>query len=380
MKTRVTQNDIARVAGVHNTTVSLALRNSPAIPEPTRKRIQAIAEEMGYYPDPALQALVAYRNGRMPARRQETLAYVTNWYSKWGWQDEPASAKFYAGAQRKAAECGFQLEHFWLGEPGMSPRRLNSMLFHRGITGVVLASHRPDCDELAEVDWSRLSAIKIGCFPHSPALNRVVPDQSSIMRQAMKRIISAGYQRIGFIAPREWDDLSDQASSAGFLAEQCRLPAEVRIPILYSGGDSSGIVSVDDSGSRGLPLAVFEKWYRRHQPEVLVSFGPLVRNLLDSAGLVVPRDLAYVDLFLDGSDRRIAGIRENCERVGEIAIEILVAQMQQNLRGIPEVATVTSVECPWLDGDSLPQSGTYSSWFGSARIAGYSEKMLLAAP
>ena len=75
---RVTQLDIARVAGVHNTTVSLALRNSAEIPSETRERIRAIAEQMGYQPDPALRALVAYRRTTAVSRRTETIAYITN--------------------------------------------------------------------------------------------------------------------------------------------------------------------------------------------------------------------------------------------------------------------------------------------------------------
>src|SRR5215216_6535809 len=90
MKARVTQTDVARVAGVHNTTVSLSLRNSASIPEATRKRIRAIADQLGYYPDPTLQALVAYRKGRTPKQRTDTLAYITNWGTRWGWRAVPS--------------------------------------------------------------------------------------------------------------------------------------------------------------------------------------------------------------------------------------------------------------------------------------------------
>ncbi|HEX9783767.1 MAG TPA: helix-turn-helix domain-containing protein [Opitutaceae bacterium] len=70
--------DIARQAGVHVTTVSLALRNHPRLPECTRSRLQALAKEMGYAPDPALRALVAYRDKFMTHRNLQTIAYITN--------------------------------------------------------------------------------------------------------------------------------------------------------------------------------------------------------------------------------------------------------------------------------------------------------------
>ena len=43
---RVVLADIAKKAGVHVTTVSLALRNSPRLPEATRTRIRALAESI----------------------------------------------------------------------------------------------------------------------------------------------------------------------------------------------------------------------------------------------------------------------------------------------------------------------------------------------
>src|SRR4051812_35125096 len=125
MTLRVTQTDIARAVGVHNTTVSLALRNSRLIPETTRQRIRAIAEKMGYRPDPALQALIAYRKARRPRHCASTLAYVTNWTTKWGWRDLPSQEKYYTAFGRRAAEFGYVTEHFWLGEEGMSQRRLS---------------------------------------------------------------------------------------------------------------------------------------------------------------------------------------------------------------------------------------------------------------
>ena len=358
MKTRVTQTDIGRVAGVHNTTVSLALRNSPAIPEPTRTRIQAIAKQMGYQPDPALQALVAYRNGLAPSRCQETIAYVTNWNSRWGWQEMPAHAKYYAGARRKAAQAGFQLDHFWLGEPGMTQRRLSSMLFHRGISGVILAAHRADADACDEMDWARLTAVKLGCFPHTPALHRVTDDQSGAMRLVLERTFAAGYDRIGLVMPYWWDNFVDQAWSAGFLARQGRLPEGCRIPILWHGSQDHR----SPCNGRPVDLTVFANWFERYQPEAIVSCAPFVRGQIDQLGLGVPRDVAYVDLFLDGTGRSVAGVRENCEHVGEIATELLIGQMRQNRCGLPAVATTTLVEGRWVDGESLPPLRPRDQW------------------
>src|SRR5687768_16285134 len=83
---RVTLADVAVRANVHVTTVSLALRNHPRLPAATRERIQALAKKMGFAPDPCVRALVAYRGRMMPRRNPPTLAYVTNWKTRWGWK------------------------------------------------------------------------------------------------------------------------------------------------------------------------------------------------------------------------------------------------------------------------------------------------------
>ena len=46
----VTSYDVARRAGVSQSTVSRALRDDPRVVEKTRLRIRALAKEMGYVP------------------------------------------------------------------------------------------------------------------------------------------------------------------------------------------------------------------------------------------------------------------------------------------------------------------------------------------
>jgi len=361
IKPRITQSDVARVAGVHNTTVSLSLRNSPAIPEATRKRIRELAEKMGYHPDPTLQALVAYRKGRVSNQPRETLAYITNCSTRWGWRALPEHEKAHDGAQRKAAELGYQLEHFWLGEPGMNPRRMSSMLFHRGITGALIAACGESTAALSDFDWSRLSAVKIGCPSHAPALHCVSDDYGGMARLATRRILAAGYERVGLVLPMWWDDIADQAWSGGFFAEQSRLPMEKRVPILRVGGSWREWRLAQVGPDCSSETDTFSKWYEAHRPDAIVGFSSTTLNEIERLGLVVPRDVAYVDLCLDRFDLSIAGVRHNPDVTGEVATGLLVGYLQQNLCGLPAVATATMVEGTWVEGASLPKVDAFKS-------------------
>lgn len=58
----VTIKDIAKAAGVSYSTVSKALRDSPLVKKPTKDRIIAVANELGYQPNVAARSLVSKRS------------------------------------------------------------------------------------------------------------------------------------------------------------------------------------------------------------------------------------------------------------------------------------------------------------------------------
>ena len=353
--TRVTLADVAAKAGVHVTTVSLALRNHPRLPEATRQRIQALAQKMGYTPDPLLRALVAYR-GRLSGRRNTpTLAYVTNWTSRWGWKKVTAHPEFHAGAQAKAADLGYKLEHFWLGEEGMTQERLGQILYSRGINGLIIASHGREMGDVLEFDWPNFSAVKIDYFPHRPMLHNVTNNQCDIARLAMQKVIAAGYRRIGFVMHRGWDHAVDHLWMAGFLCEQQALGARERIPAHLFPEPEPVERWLNESAAEVEPDAdPFEAWYAKYRPEVIISKASFVLPRLKAMGLSVPRDVAFVDVFLDDLKGGTAGVRQNHETVGALAVEILAGQLQHNKFGVPTIPTTTFVEGTWFDGRSCP--------------------------
>ena len=351
---RVTMADVALRAGVHVTTVSMALRNHPAIPPATRQRLQELARMMGYQRDPVLAALVAYRHHACLNPGGQLLGYITNWDSRWGWKNLPAYRAFYAGAVESAAQLGFRLEHFWLGEPRMSHRRLDGILHSRGITGLILASHRREVEGPLDFEWSRYSAVKIDVSPVRQPLHVVTNDQGAIIMLAMRRALAAGYQRIGLVIPRWWDEHVDLAWSGGYLAYQQKLPRKDRVPILFYADAVRRQGWGNDAPDCLVPRGAFDKWLQAHQPEAVLSCRAFVEERLAEMRLSVPGDLAYADIFLTEPNGRIAGVHENCTRVGALAVEILAGQIQNHLRGIPAVATSTLVEGTWHDGASLP--------------------------
>ncbi|MDI1249050.1 MAG: LacI family DNA-binding transcriptional regulator [Lacunisphaera sp.] len=352
---RITLADVAKKAGVHVTTVSLALRNHPRLPETTRRRLQALALEMGYTPDPMLRALVSYRSKVALPRSKPTLAYVTNWTTRWGWKEVTAHPQFFSGAAAKAEELGFRLEHFWLRDEGMTHGRLSQILFSRGINGLIIASHGREMGDALQLDWRNFSAVKIDYFPHQPVLHNVTNNQCDIVRLALQKVIAAGYRRIGFVMHRGWDHAVDHLWTAGYLCEQQNLTAEECIPAHIFPDPLPVERWFNENRSDVTPDAKpFERWFKEHQPEVVISKGSFVLPQLRRMGLRIPRDVAFVDVFLEEFNGLTAGVRQNHETVGAQAVEILAGQLQHNKFGVPEIPTTTFVEGTWFDGKSCP--------------------------
>jgi len=353
---RITLDDIATEAGVHKTTVSLALRNHPRLPEETRTRIQALAKTMGYAPDPLLRALIAYRGAVMPRRNPPTIAYVTNWTTRLGWKNVTAHPQFYAGAEAAARSFGYNLEHFWLREPGLTQDALNRTLLTRGINGLIIASHGREMGDALQFDWEKYAAIKIDYFPHKPALHNVTNNQCEVVRLAVRRVIAAGYRRIGLVMHRGWDHAVDNTWSVGFLCEQEALPSKDHVPAhLFP-----ALHPVEhwlDEGKSAVEVEVeaFSKWFEKYRPEVILSKASFVMPAIVKLGLRIPHDVAFADLFLEEPSGVRAGVQQNHKAVGAIAVELLTTQLQHSKFGVPKIPTTTFVEGTWFDGASCPR-------------------------
>lgn len=358
MNRRVTLADIAKEAGYHPTTISMALRNHPRLPESTTKKIKELADKMGYRPDPALGALVAYRRNASPKQQAAPLAYVTYWDSEWGWKKTPTHRSFYEGAVQRATELGYKVDHFWLGQPGLSHDRINEILLNRGIRGLIVASHMPGSDREPALEWNKFSAVKIDFVPTNLHVHTISNDQRAIVQLAFQKALDAGYRRIGFVLPDWYDSYVNHAWSAGFLTSQLKAPEQDRIPLkLFK----------TEPGKPGVPVSEFEQWRHKHQPEVIISYSEFVKSAFETLQICTPEDFAYIDICPESKAGEHAGVFNNCLRVGELAVEILAGQLQQNQIGLPDYPTVTKVEGTWIEGTSLPQKSLEANLLSTSR-------------
>jgi LacI family transcriptional regulator len=154
---------------------------------------------------------------------------------------------------------------------------------------------------------------------------------------------------------RGWDHSVDHLWTAGFLCEQAKLRPKERIPMMLF-PDAEPVENwINESKGDVVPEArSFARWFRQYRPEVVISKASFVLPSLAAMNVRVPKDVAFVDVFLSKSSSRTAGVRQNHATVGALAVEVLAGQLQHNKYGVPEIPTTTYVEGTWFDGASCP--------------------------
>ncbi|WP_309398368.1 LacI family DNA-binding transcriptional regulator [Cerasicoccus maritimus] len=344
MNSRVTLRDIAEVANVHYSSVSLALRDHPRVSAPVREKIKKLAQEMGYVPDPALSALNAYRKTKLPVHYKSTLAWIDTWTGKYELRDQPTFNEYFEGALERARQLGYTLEEFKLRDSKLSPKRLTQVLNSRGIVGILLPPQESPRNRL-DLDYTQFSTVTFGYSITPHVFHLVTNHQYHSMSLALEELTRLGYQRIGVYLHDYVDSKTDNAYTSSYWSFQQHHPEHSFLPACI----------VPDGKSDREALA---EWYDQYKPDVILSdTDEPTKEMLADMGLRVPEDIGCAWLSQSGEKDHRAGIDQKGQIIGQTAIDFLVGMLQRGERGIPETPIRMLVEGSWRPGKTIaPQS------------------------
>jgi LacI family transcriptional regulator len=341
-KTIVTQQMIAQAAGVHLSTVSLALRNDTRLPETTRKRINDVAKKLGYSPNPLVSLLMS-RVRRREAGYRGTLGYIHTMPPDTPRLKGRVHQNFLAGARKRAADLGYNLDEFFF-TPALSMRRLVEMLQTRNIAGLVI-EHMPSAlcpNRTLPFDIAPFAAVSIGVPLASPSLHYVANDQYMRAVLAARELLALGYRRMGLVIYNTFDSAMAHRCSAGFWAVQEYIP----------GLDALPICRIDESDVRGL-----RAWIARHKPDAILSSHHSMATMLKSLDVRVPEDIGWAHLDWLPEFKPAAGVYGNSEHTGAAAVELVVSQLHRGEAGPPDHAMSYLVSGTWQPGKTVTRVG-----------------------
>jgi DNA-binding LacI/PurR family transcriptional regulator len=328
---------LAKQLGLSRTTVSEALRGLPRIQERTAKRVRDAANAAGYYPNPLASAVMSqirrsrsqsFRGGLAAVNIDET--------------DRPSYALRYhdaliEGARVRAADLGYKLQVFLVGQEGVTVERLDSILQSRGIQGVLLlpAWQQPD---LSRLDWSRYAGVYLDYMIERPELHAIASDHFRSLMGALQKLGSMGYRRPGVFLHRHHDERLQHRWEGAFLAFQRNHKESGRVPPL-----------VMDEFDR----AQFIRWFKQYSPDVVLGHWNEAIDWMTECGAKVPETAGFFSLNVTTESRPCAGLDLRPQLLGARSAELLIAQLQRNERGIPSPASLTMIPALWRDGPTL---------------------------
>lgn len=317
---------VARAAGLSLATVSYALRSSPKIPAATRERVRTVAARIGYRPNARVAELMAHiRGGRSP-NSVEIVALV--WLEGRATEMSPFQRLVHAGAAERAKARGCRLTAFWLHAHG-SPARLAQVLRARGITGVVFGPVNAGAPVALDWPWNDFAMAVVGMAEWTQPLSRSGHHHYEAMRLALGRLHEAGARR-----PAAWLEAATnlrahRAWQAAWLA--CAPPGSAR---------RLRLAAPDDE-------ADFPAWLTTHRPDALVLCSSGYLHLARRAGW--KGDATRSVLLSWEAGHAAVGIEQGYDTIAAHAVDLVIAQLQRNERGLPDPPRMLLFPGRWRD-------------------------------
>jgi LacI family transcriptional regulator len=240
---------------------------------------------------------------------------------------------------------GFSIAEFVVGSDVLPWQRLDSIPQSRGIHGVIVlpAWFAPD---LSGLDWARYAGIYIDHVTHGPELHSVCSDHYGSMLALLELLAERGYRRPGLVLQRGRDQRLRSRQSAAFCAFQATSGRSDPIPPLitpeYPQFESE-----------------FAPWFRRHQPDVVLSHFTETREWMSACRPAFPPGFVLLNIL--ERTYPCAGLDLQPRILGARAVEMIVGQILRNEFGVPAWPSRTTVQARWVEGPTIrPASITES--------------------
>jgi LacI family transcriptional regulator len=319
---RITNKDVARLAGVSTAVVSYVINNGPRSTSPeVRERVLKAVKTLGYHPSALARGL--------RRQRSHTVGFVVNDYFPLAVFISPYSAGLLTGLLDELK----QHRYFLLVYPIEMGEELSSfeLLLRSGrLDGVVvrLIQDSPASDRLLRI----ISAAKLPCVclersvaPHFPFPSVTSADAIG-GEQAMQYLISQGHRRIGYIhGDLRYASAQTRLESYKRVLSANNLPLDEQLIRGHSWTSADAAAAMRDLLNLDKPPTA-----------VFAASDELARsaiNVLREQGLRVPHDMAVVgfdDMPLASEmTPALTTVRIPMLEMGRAAADLLIQQIDQ---------------------------------------------------
>ncbi|MFH5822926.1 LacI family DNA-binding transcriptional regulator [Georgenia sp. AZ-5] len=339
--TRARIKEVAELAGVSPSTVSVVLNDVPGarVKTATRERVQAAARELGYLPNGLARGLRTRRSG--------ILALISDVIAT-----TPYAGQLIQGAQEAAWEAGYLLMLVDTGGDSELERSAIRALRQQQVAGVLYATMYHRHVEVPEL-LTGLPVVLLDARPARGYVPAVVPDEEAGARTAVAALADHGHRRIGFVLDRN-DGPAVTGRLAGYRAElDARgLPRDDTLVVRATSSSAGGreaVAALLDLPQP--PTAVFA-----FNDEMAVG----AYHAAEDRGLRIPRDLSVVgfdDLYVVAREMRpgLTTVALPHRAMGAVAARSLLRLVSDPAAAVPPLQLV---DCPLVRRGSVAEAPT----------------------
>jgi len=176
--------DIAKKAGVSIATVSRVFNQSTSVSEPTRKKVMAVAEAVGYHPQAYAQGLASKNNNTIMV----VVPVISNYFFM----------EVLGGIQDKLSELGYELNIFNVTADDNLFSQVEHVLKRRWAEGYLFISIHLDDNQ-----WKQLTRFNVPITlvdEHFEGFDSVSVDNVQGAYRATKSLIDLGFRRIAMLS------------------------------------------------------------------------------------------------------------------------------------------------------------------------------------
>ncbi|MDA8219035.1 MAG: LacI family DNA-binding transcriptional regulator [Dehalococcoidales bacterium] len=309
--------DVAALAGVSPSTVSIVFSGSGPVSEQTRRKVLAAAKKLGYQPDHFAGALRTGRNRSIGF----CVSHTTN----------PTVAAIIQGASLHAHQAGYALlVSAMADDPDLERAHLEVMTRQR-VAAVITYATTDDPSPYLRVQHAGIPVIFIGSRPAGITADVLMADYRQGAYLATRHLLETGRRRIGLLIAGAATRMASTARVEGYRAAyaDAGLAADEQlIQTCPSKGDTT-FAATDDLLSRGADAILASS--------TIVTVGVL--SHLMERGLRVPADVAFVATgaiewaFL--ASPALTNIEFDGERIGRRAVDLALERMGHGFASLP---------------------------------------------
>ena len=301
--------DLAAQLGVSIATVSRALRNSHEVGEELRAKVQKLAKELNYRPNPFAQSL---RSEAPKVIGVVVPNLVTHYYSA-----------VLDGIEDYASKEGYSVIAINSHEDYLKEERAIDNFINMHVEGIIA------CLSQDTVDYSHFEEIhKMGiplvffartCLPE--LFSQVVANGAEAAEQATLHLIDTGSKRVAFLGgPNHLDMVRRRKHGYLEALKQRRLPIDRDIIICDK---------IDFECSREAALKILSS---NNRPDAILAFNDIITyaafDAIKTLGLRIPEDVAIIG-FTDTDASafvtpKLSSIEDQSHKTGAVACELLM--------------------------------------------------------